>query len=89
MIPGVVDNRVTIDIVDGIADVRMNRPDKRNALDGAMFAGLAEAGDELTMDYDRDGDADLYVANFGANRLYRNRGDGTFEFAREFSGSTR
>jgi FG-GAP-like repeat len=31
-------------------------------------------------DYDRDGDIDLYTANnFGSNRLYRNRGDGTFE----------
>ncbi len=31
-------------------------------------------------DYDNDGDFDLYVSNFGElNRLYRNRGDGTFE----------
>ena len=30
-------------------------------------------------DVDNDGDPDLYVTNFGANRLYRNRGDGTFE----------
>jgi hypothetical protein len=30
-------------------------------------------------DYDGDGDPDLYVSNIGANRLYRNRGDGTFE----------
>ena len=30
-------------------------------------------------DYDRDGDLDLYVTNFGPNVLYRNRGDGTFE----------
>ena len=41
------EKRVTISVVGGVADVRMNRPDKRNALDGAMFAGLAEAGDEL------------------------------------------
>jgi enoyl-CoA hydratase/carnithine racemase len=41
------EKRVTISVNGGIADVRMNRPDKRNALDGAMFAGLAEAGDEL------------------------------------------
>ena len=47
MIPGVVDNRVTIDIVDGIADVRMNRADKRNALDNAMFTSLAAAGEYL------------------------------------------
>ncbi len=29
-------------------------------------------------DYDNDGDLDLYVSNFGPNRLYRNEGDGTF-----------
>ena len=30
-------------------------------------------------DYDDDGDVDLYVTNLGPNRLFRNRGDGTFE----------
>ena len=30
-------------------------------------------------DYDNDGDVDLYVTRWGANRLYRNRGDGRFE----------
>jgi enoyl-CoA hydratase/carnithine racemase len=34
-------------IEDGIADVRMNRADKRNALDNAMFTSLAAAGDYL------------------------------------------
>ncbi len=40
-------DRVSLTISDGIADVRMNRPDKRNALDGAMFQGLAEMGERL------------------------------------------
>ena len=41
-------DRVTISIDDrGIADVRLNRPEKRNALDGAMFAGLRDAGEQL------------------------------------------
>ena len=40
-------NRVSITITDGIADVRMTRADKRNALDNDMFAGLAEAGEWL------------------------------------------
>ena len=39
--------RVTITQSGGVADVRMNRVDKRNALDGAMFAALAEAGESL------------------------------------------
>ena len=46
-IPGVVENRVTIEVVDGVADVRMNRADKRNALDNAMFTSLAAAGEYL------------------------------------------
>ncbi len=41
-------DRVTINVDErGIADVRMNRPEKRNALDTAMFAGLRDAGEQL------------------------------------------
>ena len=40
-------DRVTIDIQDGVADVRLNRPDKMNALDPAMFRGIIEAGKSL------------------------------------------
>jgi enoyl-CoA hydratase/carnithine racemase len=39
--------RVTVTITDGVADVRLNRPEKRNALDAAMFAGLVTAGERL------------------------------------------
>ena len=39
--------RVTLAVADGIADVRLNRPDKMNALDPAMFAGIADAIDRL------------------------------------------
>lgn len=46
-------DRVTISIDDrGIADVRLNRPEKRNALDGAMFAGLRDAGEQLKAEPD-------------------------------------
>ena len=41
------EQRVTISVADGIADVRLNRPDKMNALDPAMFAGIADAIAEL------------------------------------------
>ena len=40
-------DRVLIDISDGIAHVRFNRPDKRNALDGDQFAAIVEAGESL------------------------------------------
>ena len=35
--------RVTVVVEDHVADVRLNRPEKMNALDPAMFAGLREA----------------------------------------------
>jgi len=37
-------------------------------------------------DYDADGDADLYLSNFGPNVLYRNNGDGTFTDVTEAAG---
>jgi enoyl-CoA hydratase/carnithine racemase len=43
-------DRVSIQIQDGVADVRMNRPDKMNAIDPAMFSGLTEAGRQLASD---------------------------------------
>lgn len=42
--------RVTIDIADGVADVRLDRGEKMNAMDGRMFAALVDAADELAAD---------------------------------------
>jgi len=39
--------RVTLTVTDGVADVRLNRPDKRNALDVAMIAALVSVGEQL------------------------------------------
>ncbi|NKQ52202.1 crotonase/enoyl-CoA hydratase family protein [Amycolatopsis sp. K13G38] len=41
------EQRVRVTIEDAVADVRLARPDKRNALDQAMFAGLVETGERL------------------------------------------
>lgn len=40
-------DRVKIDFHSGVADVRLNRADKMNALDPAMMKGLIEAGQQL------------------------------------------
>ncbi len=62
----------------------------RNALyrnEGATFSdatdesGLGDTGWGMgcaVADYDNDGDADVYVTNYGGNALYENRGDGVF-----------
>src|SRR3984893_4373545 len=42
-----MNDRVTISIEDGVADVRMVRVDKMNALDNAMFESLAASGERL------------------------------------------
>jgi enoyl-CoA hydratase/carnithine racemase len=42
--------RVSIQIEMGVADVRLNRPEKRNALDAPMFAALIDAGKRLSVD---------------------------------------
>jgi enoyl-CoA hydratase/carnithine racemase len=39
--------RVTVEIAGGVADVRLNRPEKLNALDPATFDALIEAGERV------------------------------------------
>ena len=80
-----------------LADAPEPRP--RNALyrndgdwrftDVSASAGVDDPGFGLgvcTGDYDNDGHADLFVANFGQLVLYRNRGDGTFTNATTAAG---
>jgi enoyl-CoA hydratase/carnithine racemase len=43
-------DRVTVAVSGGVADVRLNRPDKLNALDPEMFVAIAEAGARVASD---------------------------------------
>ncbi|MDP4641588.1 MAG: enoyl-CoA hydratase-related protein, partial [Ilumatobacteraceae bacterium] len=42
--------RVSVTVHEGIAHVRLTRPDKRNALDDAMFQAIAQAGERVKHD---------------------------------------
>ena len=42
------DQRITIDVAAGVAEVTLNRPDKLNALDPAMFKAIIAAGERLS-----------------------------------------
>lgn len=42
--------RISVERSGGVAEVRLNRPDKMNALDPAMFDALVEVSDELAAD---------------------------------------
>jgi len=54
----------------------------RNAGVGDMGYGVGCSA----ADFDRDGDLDLYVLNYGSNVFYRNNGDGTFTDISKASG---
>ena len=42
-----MNDRISVDIQDGVADVRLIRTDKMNALDNAMFEALIQTGERL------------------------------------------
>jgi hypothetical protein len=68
----------------------------RNNRDGTFTDVTAKAGvanerwgfGVAAADYDNDGWPDLYVANYGANRLYHNNHDGSFTDVAEKAGVT-
>ncbi|MGD8928176.1 MAG: crotonase/enoyl-CoA hydratase family protein [Lysobacterales bacterium] len=45
-----MNDRVLVDIQDRVAHVHLNRPDKMNALDPAMFEAISETGQRLKSD---------------------------------------
>ena len=42
--------RIELDINSGVAEVKLNRPEKHNALDHAMFESLIDVGEKLAKD---------------------------------------
>ncbi|XRQ14439.1 crotonase/enoyl-CoA hydratase family protein [Actinomadura welshii] len=85
-------DRVTVHVGEGVADVRLNRPDKLNALDIATFEALAETGESLAADPSvravvlsgegRAFCAGLDFANFAAMAGDAADGDGSARFRR-------
>ncbi len=53
--------RLSVEVRDGIADVRLNRPDKRNALDIPMFQALVACGASLARRVADDDDVRVVV----------------------------
>ena len=59
----------------------------RNNRDGTFTDVTAQSGLDVEMyglgiavgDYDNDGDEDIYITAYGADRLFQNQGDGRFE----------
>jgi enoyl-CoA hydratase/carnithine racemase len=45
------EERVTLSIHDHVAQVRLNRAEKRNGFDAAMFEGLIAAGEQVIADH--------------------------------------
>ena len=67
---------------DGIRTLRFTDVTAESGIDARGHGMGAAAGD-----VDNDGDVDLYLANLGPNRLYRNDGDGTFTDVSAASGT--
>ncbi|MXZ38636.1 MAG: crotonase/enoyl-CoA hydratase family protein [Holophagales bacterium] len=75
--------RLTVDIEAGVADVRLDRADKLNALDGAMFDALGSTARELAEDssvravvLSGNGRAFCAGLDFGSFRAMQQSGDG-------------
>jgi len=47
------DELVTIDIQDGVADVRLNRPEKYNALSSDMFKAIVDQVEAIKANFEK------------------------------------
>ena len=72
---------------------RLYRNDSMRFVDVTEASGLGAGGvggygmGAATGDIDNDGQVDLYLTNYGPNRMYRNNGDGTFSDVTERTGT--
>lgn len=84
--------RVTISVTDGIADVRLNRPDKLNAVDTPMVDGILRAGEALASDPSvrvvvLSGEGRGFCAGLDSGSLGALAGGGMPEVEPEFAGA--
>jgi enoyl-CoA hydratase/carnithine racemase len=78
----VSDQRVVLTVTDGIADVRFNRPEKRNALDYEMFDGILGAAERIAADpavrvVVLSGEGKAFCAGLDTSLLAQMAGEGT------------
>ena len=69
-----MDDRIRLSIANGVADVRLNRPDRLNALDPAMFVAIADVGARLADDSSvravvLSGEGEAFCAGLDIERL--------------------
>ncbi len=67
----------------------LNQKADGHFVDVSLTSGLDDRGYGMGVaigDIDNDGDTDVYVTNYGLDKLFRNRGDGTFENITKSSG---
>jgi enoyl-CoA hydratase/carnithine racemase len=82
-----MNDRVRLGISDGIAEVRLMRADKMNALDPAMFEAIASAGEQLKSDPDVrvvvvSGEGRAFCAGLDVERITAaTRGESILPFA--------
>ena len=76
-----MDERVSVTVHAGVADVRLNRADKMNALDAAMFEALIAAGERLAREPGvravvLSGEGRAFCAGLDLGRFQRMASDG-------------
>ena len=82
-----MEQRIRIQVDKGVADIRLNRPEKMNALDPAMFSAIAEAGarikaDETVRAVVLSGEGRAFCAGLDVERMMAaTRGESILPFA--------